>query len=279
MTGRTKQEPITQNYGKYRYVKHLSQGSFGRVVLATVRCEAASTLFAKRTDPSYALKIIPSKFNTTNEINILKDIQYIHGVVQYIDMFKIENNVVIVTEFCKGQELFNYINNEGPLSEKTTKYIFKQLCIAIQIVHTKGIVHRDLKPENIIINDQYIVTIIDWGFAFYPSKTTERESCGSPNYAAPEILVKNIQYGSEVDVWSLGCILYAMLTGLLPFDNDNISEIFNSIVACSVDYDNTKLSEEAIDLLRSIFTMDNRITITEILNDRWLNPDICIDWH
>ena len=255
--------PITQedDNGKYCCVKYLSQGSFGSVVLATVYGD----------NQHYALKVIPTnKFNTI-EVNILKDMKEIPGVLQYIEVFETENNVVIVTEFCKGQELFDYIYNKGPLSEKTAKYIFRQLCIAMHIAHNKGIVHRDIKPENIIINNQHIVTIIDWGFAFYPSKTIERKRCGSPNYAAPEIL-GNAKYGSEIDVWSLGCILYTMLTGRLPFDNNNISELFNDIKACSVDY-NVNLNEGAIDLLRAIFTIQNRITITGILNDRWL------DWH
>lgn len=257
-------------YDKYCGIRYLSNGSYGRVILANK---------SGQPNQHYALKIIPKSTHkaNTNEISILKDLKGTAGVVQYVEDFETENDLVIVTEFCEGQELFDYLTDQGSLPESIAKHIFQQLCTAMSIAHKKDIVHRDLKPENIIIY-QHNVTIIDWGLAFYPSKTSERSHCGSPCYASPEVLAPDSKYdGPELDVWSLGCVLYVMLTAYFPFDDDYIPRLFKKIRECTVDYNN--LSEEAADLLRSIFTLENRASITEVLNDRWLNSDVGVAWY
>ena len=256
-------------YDDYHIVKPLRTGSCSETSLVT-----------KGNDPKqYVLKVIPchgqyAKYS--QEVDVLCDIQGLPGVAQYVEHFEDDDNIIIVYEYCDGMELFDYLLEYGPLSESDAKEIFRQLCVTMDTVHKRGIVHRDLKLENIIIDKNKRITIIDWGFAFYPQKTTERISCGSPNYASPELITlskdKEVSYdGPELDVWSLGCVLYIMLTKKMPFNEIVVIDLFTKIRTCDLFYPGT-LPEEAVDVLKQIFVRENRCSLEDILISQWLNP-------
>ncbi len=251
-------------YGEYYSIKILNKGSSSQTILAR-----------KPNDTRlYTLKVIPNEHRerNLNEASILRDLLGIPNITQYVDHFDTDQNLIIVCEYCKGIDLFDYICDHGRVPESDAKYIFKQLCTAMAAVHKKGIIHRDLKPENIIIDDDTQVTIIDWGLSFYPDRTEERASCGSPNYASPEIITSGCSYnGPEVDVWGLGCVLYTMLTANMPFNEEYIPALFDMIRQCQVVYPEG-IHEEAVDLLKQIFVRENRVSLEEILGGQWLNP-------
>ncbi len=256
-------------YGKYHIVKLLHGGSFGRVILASVIDD----------DERYVLKAIPHdvRKGVPHEVEILRDLRGIPGVQQYVEHFETEKELVIVCEYCKGEELHDYINTNGSLPEEIVKQLFRQLCVTMETVHKKGIIHRDLKPENIIIDDdQNKVIIIDWGLAFYPAKTMERKSCGSPMFVSPEVIAQNVMYkGPEIDVWSLGCVLYTMLTAMLPFNGNTTTSVYKKIRKCQVSYP-LRLSEDSTALLRTIFVRYNRNTLSGILDSTYLfKSDTC----
>lgn len=232
----------------------LNGGSNSKVIVAKKRGD----------EKLYSLKTVTAN---SSEIKILQDIKGVDNVVQYVETF-LEKEYIVVYEYCHGVELFDYINANGPLDEILAKKIFRQLCSAMCAVHNKGIVHRDLKPENIIIH-QGNVTILDWGYAFYPAETDVRSFCGSPAYASPEIINAKHYDGPEIDVWSLGCILYVMLAAKLPFEAEAIPDLFEQIRSCSVTYPNY-FSKQIINLLEQIFIVDDRITIKKILDCEWL---------
>ncbi len=259
-------------YGNYTIVRELSSGGFGLTMLTN-----------RQDDPSkeYTLKIIPHQ-QDADEIKIIQALRGELGVTQYVEHFycTTHNKTSIVTEYVPGKELFQYIIDNGALTEDQCKDVFKQLCTIMDSVHIKGIVHRDLKTENILINDQLKVTIIDWGLAFFPKQTEKRRSCGSPYYVAPEVISSIPCYnGPEIDVWSLGVVLYAMLTAKLPFNDDNINKLFKNIKSCKVDYERKGLAEDAIVLLQSIFVLVDRSTLADILCSEWISPPNSGCWY
>lgn len=250
---------------EYCHVRSLQAGSFS----------STAQVATKPSDQKkYVLKALAHKNIELNEqeINILRDLIGIPGIVQYVEHFTTSTNeLVVVYDYCDGFELFDHLETHGPVSETSAKKIFTQLCIALDTAHKRGIVHRDIKPENIIIDNDGNVTIIDWGLAFYPDKTTERICCGTPSYACPEIITIDAQYtGPEVDVWSLGCVLYTLFTASMPFDGKDIPELFDNIRSCNIIYRKT-IPDQVVDILKRIFVCKDRITLPEILKTEWLD--------
>lgn len=204
------------------------------------------------------------------EIKILKACMHPH-IMRLYEVVETETEVYVFIEYSSNGELFDYILEHGRVSEAATRQIFQQLISGIDYCHQNGIVHRDLKPENILLDAGHNIQIADFGL----SNTMKdgwflRTSCGSPNYAAPEVISGKLYAGPEVDVWSCGVILFAMLVGNLPFDDDNIGLLFRKIKNGIYTIPNY-LSEDTQELIRSMLVPNplKRITIEEIRQNRW----------
>lgn len=138
-------------------------------------------------------------------------------------------DIIIVLEYAGG-ELFNYIVNNGRMPEPRARRFFQQLISGIEYSHKLKIVHRDLKPENVLLDDDLNVKIADFGLSNeFQDGYFLKTSCGSPNYAAPEVIRGGLYTGPEIDVWSCGVILYVMLCGRLPFEDDDVQTLFTKI--------------------------------------------------
>jgi len=136
----------------------------------------------------------------------------------------------MVTEYITGGELFDYIIENGRLSECESRRFFQQTISGIEYFHRKLIVHRDLKPENLLLDSHLNIKIADFGLSnIIKDGLFLKTSCGSPNYAAPEVISGRPYLGPEVDIWSCGIIMYALLCGSLPFDDENIPNLFKKI--------------------------------------------------
>lgn len=241
-------------YGDYTFCKDLKTGAFGSVFIA------------EKDKTQYVLKFIAEpKDEALMEIKVLQDLVNVKGVVQYVEHFYLNESIVIVYKYFSSYDLFDYLQNHGPFTEYLGLYVFKQLCQIIDNVHKRGIVHRDIKPENILIDNNYNILLIDWGLAFYPNETEERIFCGSPNYAAPEIINLEIYNGPELDVWSMGCLLYTLLTCKMAFDADNMTDLFDDITVCKVDL--TLVSIRVSKILTKIFVRENRISVQDLLKE------------
>jgi carbon catabolite-derepressing protein kinase len=169
----------------------------------------------------------------------------------------------MVLEYAGG-ELFDYIVNNGRLQEDKARKFFHK------------IVHRDLKPENLLLDDQYNVKIADFGLSnIMTDGNFLKTSCGSPNYAAPEVISGKLYAGPEVDVWSCGVILYVLLVGRLPFDDEYIPTLFKKIAAGNYSIPNY-LSPGAVSLIKKMLMVNpvHRITIGEIRMDPWFTKDL-----
>ena len=135
----------------------------------------------------------------------------------------------MVLEFAE-KELFDHIVNNGRMKEPEARRFFQQMLCAVEYCHRHKIVHRDLKPENLLLDDNMNVKIADFGLSnIMTDGNFLKTSCGSPNYAAPEVIRGGLYTGPEIDVWSCGVILYVMLCGRLPFEDDDVQTLFTKI--------------------------------------------------
>jgi serine/threonine protein kinase len=197
-----------------------------------------------------ALKQIPKSVSAqlTREIHHHRQLHHPH-VVQLYEVIATETSIWLVTELCAGGELFDYLVEQGRIDEFEARTLFGQLCLAVAYCHNQGVVHRDLKLENVLLDDHCQVKLSDFGFTREFERGTLMDTfCGTTGYASPEMLMGQKYLGqglsyppypnicgdstfAEVDIWSLGIILYALLTGALPFDDDDEQEMKNKILA------------------------------------------------
>ena len=204
------------------------------------------------------------------------------------DVIETDKYIGIILEYASGGELFDHILAHRYLKEKDACKLFTQLISGVWYIHQKKIVHRDLKLENLLLDRHRNVIITDFGFANrFEHKADElmQTSCGSPCYAAPELVISDGMYvGSAVDIWSCGVILYAMLAGYLPFDDDpanpdgdNINLLYKYIVNTPLSFPDY-ISAEARDLLSLMLVPDpkSRADIQTVMNHRWLRPSAAL---
>ncbi|KAF9343850.1 hypothetical protein BGX26_005131, partial [Mortierella sp. AD094] len=240
----------------------------------------------RKTNEQVAVKII-SKASLVNkaaihrgierEIAIMKLINHPH-VIRLYDVYETEKELFLVMEYVSGGELFEYLVNKGRLDEAEALRFFQQIIVGLAFCHKRKICHRDLKPENLLLDDRMNVKIADFGMASLQKTGRLLEtSCGSPHYASPEV-VTGLKYdGSSSDIWSCGIILYALLTGHLPFDDENIRQLLSKVKAGKF-YMPTDISPGARDLISRMLTVNpkRRITMQGVMMHPWfrmVNPD------
>ncbi|OBZ78190.1 Serine/threonine-protein kinase MARK2 [Grifola frondosa] len=248
--------------GNYTLGKVIGEGTYGKVRLGVHRL----------TGTRVAIKQIPKAMSAslTREIHHHRQLHH-PNVTQLYEVIATESSIWLVTELCSGGELFDYLAEKGRLSEDEARVLFGQLCLAVAYVHEKGIVHRDLKLENVLLDERCRVKLGDFGFTREFERGSLLETfCGTTGYASPEMLLAKKYLGPEVDVWSLGVILYTLLTGTLPFDDDDESIMKDKVIKGEYE-DPEWLSQESRDLLRDILQTDptKRLTIAQILEHPW----------
>ncbi|KAH7922538.1 Pkinase-domain-containing protein [Leucogyrophana mollusca] len=251
--------------GNYTLGKVIGEGAYGKVRMGTHRL----------TSTRVAIKQIPKAMSAslTREIHHHRQLHHPH-VTQMYEVIATESSIWIVTELCCGGELFDYLAEKGRLTEEETKIIFGQLCLAVAYLHEKGIVHRDLKLENVLLDERCRVKLGDFGFTREYERGVYMETfCGTTGYASPEMLQGKRYLGPEVDVWSMGVILYCLLTGTLPFDDDDEAIMREKVIKGEYE-DPEWLSTDARDLIRNILEIDTtkRFTIPQILSSAWFSP-------
>ncbi|KAH9950746.1 hypothetical protein B0H21DRAFT_802279 [Amylocystis lapponica] len=248
--------------GNYTLGKVIGEGTYGKVRMGVHRLSGTRV----------AIKQIPKAMSAslTREIHHHRQLHHPH-VTQLYEVIATESNIWLVTELCSGGELFDYLAEKGRLAEDETRVLFGQLCLAVAYVHEKGIVHRDLKLENVLLDERCRVKLGDFGFTREFERGNLLETfCGTTGYASPEMLLAQKYLGPEVDVWSLGVILYTLLTGTLPFDDDDERVMKEKVILGEFE-DPEWLSEEVRDLIKNVIQVDpaKRLTIAQILAHPW----------
>jgi 5'-AMP-activated protein kinase catalytic alpha subunit len=204
------------------------------------------------------------------EINILHLCTHPH-IIRLYEVIDTPTDIFLVNEYVSGGELFDYIVSKGRLSADEARNFFHQIISGVEYCHFQKIVHRDLKPENLLLDDTQNIKLADFGLSnIMRDGEFLRTSCGSPNYAAPEVISGHLYAGPEVDVWSCGVILYALLCGSLPFDDESIPNLFKKIKSGMYSLP-THLSQLAKNLIPRMLEVDpmKRITIPEIRMHPW----------
>ena len=264
----------TSNITKeYTFGKVIGTGSYGQVRLAV----------HKLTKQVRAVKIIQkAKVNIKallNEINILSKLSH-PNIMQIFEVFDDNTNVYIVSEYCKGGELFDIISTKGSFTEKDACVIMKQLMSAICYSHQNNIVHRDLKPENILMDndtDDLTIKLIDWGCAqTIKSAKQSKQADGTAYYIAPEVLKG--EYDEKCDIWACGVIFYILLCGYPPFNGETDDEIYEAILSGKFQFpeeDWDQVSQEAKDLIKKMLTKDpkKRISALDSMQDVWFKKN------
>ena len=206
------------------------------------------------------------------ELSSLKEAKH-PNIVQLYDILETPKGFFIRTEYVAGGELADHIINMEKLSEMEACNFFRQIVAGLEYLHKLRIVHRDLKPENLLLNFDKVIKIVDFGLSNrYDPNELLQTACGSPCYAAPEMIAGKRYYGPAVDVWSSGIVLFAMICGFLPFEESNTSKLYKKILKGKFDIPNF-VSREAKDLLEKILHIDpdKRITIKDIKKHKWFN--------
>ncbi|KAI8145395.1 kinase-like domain-containing protein [Fennellomyces sp. T-0311] len=257
--------------GPYKLLETLGIGEFGKVKLAQ-HVKTGQKVAVKMIDKSHTEKA-NIRDKVEREIALLKRLSH-PNIVKLFDVIETDRHIGMVMEYASGGELFEYILNRDYLEEDVARPFFGQLISSVHYMHQKGVVHRDLKLENVLLlDDQEHIVITDFGFA---NNCTGQDllstCCGSPCYAAPELLVGTEYVGPAVDIWSCGVVLYAMLCGFLPFDDHhNMSLLYKDMLEAPLMFP-PRVSQDARDLLRQMLepNPDHRCNMETVLNHRWL---------
>ncbi|XP_008651111.1 CBL-interacting protein kinase 21 isoform X1 [Zea mays] len=249
--------------GKYEMGRTLGEGHFGKVRLA--RDAGTGRSFAIKILDRQRILAMKIDEQIKREIATLKLLKH-PNVVRLYEVSASKTKIYMVLEYVNGGELFDKIALKGKLTEKEGRKLFQQLIDAVGYCHEKGVCHRDLKPENVLVDAKGNIKVSDFGLSALPQNQRKdgllHTTCGSPNYIAPEVLLNKGYDGSVSDVWSCGVILYVMLTGSLPFDDQNMVVLYQKILKGNAHIPKW-LSQGAQDLLRKILD-PNPITRVDV---------------
>ncbi|XP_010211236.1 PREDICTED: MAP/microtubule affinity-regulating kinase 3 isoform X4 [Tinamus guttatus] len=195
------------------------------------------------------------------------------NIVKLFEVIETEKTLYLIMEYASGGEVFDYLVAHGRMKEKEARSKFRQIVSAVQYCHQKRIVHRDLKAENLLLDADMNIKIADFGFSNEFTVGNKLDTfCGSPPYAAPELFQGKKYDGPEVDVWSLGVILYTLVSGSLPFDGQNLKELRERVLRGKYRIP-FYMSTDCENLLKRFLVLNptKRGTLEQIMKDRWIN--------
>ncbi|KAM9003699.1 serine/threonine-protein kinase MARK1 isoform X8 [Sarcophilus harrisii] len=266
ITSATDEQP---HIGNYRLLKTIGKGNFAKVKLArhvlTGREVAVKIIDKTQLNPTSLQKLF-------REVRIMKILNH-PSIVKLFEVIETEKTLYLVMEYASGGEVFDYLVAHGRMKEKEARAKFRQIVSAVQYCHQKCIVHRDLKAENLLLDADMNIKIADFGFSNEFTIGNKLDTfCGSPPYAAPELFQGKKYDGPEVDVWSLGVILYTLVSGSLPFDGQNLKELRERVLRGKYRIP-FYMSTDCENLLKKLLVLNpiKRGSLEQIMKDRWMN--------
>ncbi|KAL3317800.1 Map microtubule affinity-regulating kinase [Cichlidogyrus casuarinus] len=286
--------------GKYKLVKTIGKGNFAKVKLAehmTTGMEVAVKVIDKSLLNNHSMRKVFCSFklvlthsfavvsrSSNNEdtgsskhwlVFVIGHVIFFHAV-KLFEVIESDRHLYLVMEYLPNGELFDYLVTNGRLQEEAARAKFRQILSAVQYCHSKMVVHRDLKAENLLLDSEHNVKIADFGFSNNYNLNKKLDTfCGSPPYAAPELFLGRAYEGPEVDVWSLGVILYTLVSGALPFDGKNLKELRECVLRglYRIPY---YMSHDCEVLLKKMLVLQppKRSALKEVMRDKWVNQGL-----
>ncbi|KAG5450855.1 MAP/microtubule affinity-regulating kinase 3 [Clonorchis sinensis] len=255
--------------GKYKFIRTIGKGNFAKVKLAshviTGKEVAIKIIDKTQLSPSSRQKLF-------REVRLMKLLDH-PNIVKLFEIIDNEKILYLVMEYASGGEVFDYLVAHGRMKEKEARAKFRQIVSAVQYCHQKRIIHRDLKAENLLLDSDMNIKLADFGFSNEFSPGTKLDTfCGSPPYAAPELFQGKKYDGPEVDVWSLGVILYTLVSGSLPFDGQNLRELRERVLRGKYRIP-FYMSTDCECLLKKMLVLNpaKRHSLESVMKDRWIN--------
>ncbi|KAJ3130517.1 Map microtubule affinity-regulating kinase [Nowakowskiella sp. JEL0407] len=258
-----------KHLGNYEILKTIGEGSFAKVKLGIHRL----------TNQQVAIKIIdkdklPDEYSLKNlhrEVSVMRLLDH-PNIIKLYEVIETKKELHLVLEYAAGGEVLDYIVAHGKLKESEAKKFIRQIVSALEHCHAVNVVHRDLKAENLLLDSDMNIKISDFGLSNIFDRTkTLATFCGSPVYSAPELIEGKKYIGPEVDAWSLGINLYAMVIGDLPFADSNLQALYDSILKCKFDLPSS-VSAECKDLIQHLLVINpkKRFTATQVKEHPWI---------
>ena len=262
--------PVEIRIGPFKLMNEIGKGKFATVFLG-IHEETGQKVSIKQ--------LKKSELNTDNllikEINIQKKLFHPYLTQMYCVIEK-SDDIYIISEYCSKGDIIKNLLEKGTFDESFSCKIFQQIISSLEYLHKNNICHRDIKPENILLTEKLDAKLTDFGLSRHFKKNELlNSSCGSPIYAAPEMLEGKSYDGTKIDIWSLGISLYTMVCGELPFvveDENDIYILMDKIIKGNYNIPEF-LSDECKDLIKNILVTDpdKRITLEQIKNHKWVN--------
>ncbi|CAK4468231.1 unnamed protein product [Aphanomyces euteiches] len=261
-----------QVLGDYVLGKTIGRGTFGKVKIG-MHLSTGEKVAVKILEKCRILEIADAE-RVAREIKILKR-NFHSNVIQLYQVIDTSEAIYLVMEYIDGGEMFEYIVKHHRIREKEAVYMFLQIVEALDYLHQNDVTHRDLKPENLLLQSSngsvIVVKVVDFGLSnTHDNGRLLQTACGSPCYAAPEMIEGRLYIGPKADIWSLGVVLFAMVCGNLPFEDNNTSVLYKKILSGQYKAPNY-ISPAVQDLIRRILETDpdKRYTLADIRNHAW----------
>jgi len=250
-------------------MKTIGEGTFGKVKLGTHILTGERV--AVKVLEKERIQELADVERVAREIHILKLIRRCRHIIQLYEIIETPRQLYLIMEYAPGGELFDYIVEHGRAEERDACRFLHQILAGVERVHQTNVVHRDMKPENLLLDERECIKIVDFGLSnTFQDGQLLQTACGSPCYAAPEMIAGNQYFPPMVDVWSCGVILFALVCGFLPFEDQNHSELYKKILNAEYEVPNF-ISKEVSELIAGMLTTDpeKRMTLQDIRKHPW----------
>lgn len=257
-----------KSIGHYFLGKSIGEGTFGKVKLGT-HILTGERVAIKVLEKQRILDVSDVE-RVAREIHILKQIRHPY-IIQLYEIIETPKQLYLIMEYAPGGELFDFIVTRNRVAESEACRLFLQILSGVEYLHSLRIAHRDLKPENLLLDRGQSIKIVDFGLSnTYEPEAQLKTACGSPCYAAPEMIAGKKYDGLKADIWSCGVILYALVCGYLPFEDANTTVLYKRIMQGEYKCP-PFISESASDLITAVLNInpEKRFSIEQIRNHPW----------
>ncbi|CAA7023245.1 unnamed protein product [Microthlaspi erraticum] len=258
-------------FGKYEIGRLLGKGTFAKVYYGK-EIIGGESVAIKIINKDHVMKREGMMDQIKREISIMRLVRH-PNIVELKEVMATKKKIFFIMEFVRGGELFAKVV-KGKLKEDAARKYFQQLISAVDFCHSRGVSHRDLKPENLLVDENGDLKVSDFGLSALPEQLLQdgllHTQCGTPAYVAPEVLRKKGYDGAKADIWSCGVILYVLLAGFLPFQDENLMNMYRKIFKSEFEFP-PWISPEARRLISKLLVVDpeRRISIAAIMRTPW----------